>query len=298
MKIKSFLTSVFLLAITYSFGQVNLLNAEHPDEIGVKTEMQVDQDNTAKPLPYGYIGDRDIMWGKEVWEYIDLSQKVNFPLLYPIDTGRVGSERLSLYQVLMKNIENGKIKHMYADSYFQRERTMEELAATLHRVDTLDAGYEQINQGEQLDEQFISHTDVDGSDITGYRIRGYWYVDKRQGELRYRLLGICPLVVDAYSKQQGVENPTPVELFWIFYPEARNVLYRAQVFNNNNSAHPFNFDEILNGRRFHAVIYKVDNDQGDRDVADYIHQNSLKQLLESERLKDEIREFESNLWNY
>ncbi len=29
-------------------------------------------------------------------------------------------------------------------------------------------------------------------DITSYKIKGIWYVDKRIGEMRYRLLGIMP----------------------------------------------------------------------------------------------------------
>lgn len=298
MKMRSFLTAVFIILVSYSYGQSNILNAQTPDEIGKKTEAQVEQDNTSTPLPYGYTDDRDILWGKEVWEYIDLNQKVNFPLLYPIDTGRISSNRMSLYHVLMKNIKNGNIKHLYADSYFRRERSIEELGATLHRADTSELGIAQLNAGEQLDEQFVTHTDVDGSDVQGYRIRGYWYFDKRQGDLRYRLLGIAPMVIDAYSKKQGVENAQPVALFWIFYPEARNILFHSQVYNQDNSAHPMNFDEILNARRFNAVIYKTDNDYGDREIKDYIGDNSLKQLLESERIKNEIREFESNMWNY
>lgn len=238
------------------------------------------------------------MWAKTVWEYIDLNQRVNFPLLYPLDTGRLGSERLSLYQVLLKNIKNGKIKHIYGDSYFNRERSLDELDATLHMSDTLDAGYAQLNEGKELDKQYITHTDVDGADLKGYRIRGYWYVDKRQGDLRYRLLGICPMVVSAYAKQQGIENPQPVPLFWIFYPEARDILFHAEVFNKDNTAHPLNFDEILNSRRFHAEIYKTDNEQGDREIADYVADNAMMQLLESQHIKEEIRNFEANLWNY
>ncbi len=298
MKMKNLLAGACILLASYSYGQANILNATSPEEIGEKTAQQIKFDNTAKPLPYGYVDDRDILWAKSVWEYIDLNQRVNFPLLYPLDTGRIGANRLSLYHVLLKNIKNGNIKHVYADSYFHRERSFEELGATLHRADTLPAGYAQLNAGEALDPQFVKRTDVNGNDVVGYRIRGYWYFDKRQGDLRYRLLGIAPMVIGAYAKSQGIPDPQPVELFWIFYPEAREVLYHAQVFNSYNSAHPMNFDELLNARRFHAVIYKTDNEHGDREIADYIGPNALKQLLEAQRIKGEIRAFESNMWNY
>lgn len=298
MKMKNLLAGAFIMLASYSYGQANILNAATPEDIGKVTTAQMKLNNTNDPLPYGYVDERDILWAKSVWEYIDLNQRVNFPLLYPLDTGRIGASRLSLYHVLLKAIKEGEIKHIYADSYFNRERSYEELGATLHRADTLAAGYAQLNAGEALDPQFIKRTDVDGSDLVGFRIRGYWYFDKRQGDLRYRLLGLAPMVIGAYAKSQGIENPQPVELFWIFYPEARNALYHAQVFNPYNSAHPMNFDELLNSRRFHAVIYKTDNEHGDRAIADYIGPNALKQLLEAQRIKGEIRAFEANMWNY
>ena len=53
------------------------------------------------------------LWSKTTWEIIDLDERVNFPLYYPIDTNNIGAERRSLYDVLVKNINNGKIERMY-----------------------------------------------------------------------------------------------------------------------------------------------------------------------------------------
>ena len=61
---------------------------------------------------------------------------------------------------------------------------------------------------------------------------------------------------------------------------------------------PLTFDHLLNSRRFNAIIYKDDNVQGDRGVSDYISDNALMQLLESDRLKEQIRNIEIDLWNY
>ena len=76
-----------------------------------------------EPLEYGYVGDRDILWSKMVWESIVLEEKVNFPLYYPVDTNNIGKERRCLYDVLMKNIKNDSIKNIYADSYFTEKVT-------------------------------------------------------------------------------------------------------------------------------------------------------------------------------
>jgi len=94
------------------------------------------------------------------------------------------------------------------------------------------------------------------------------------------------------------EDPVMVPLFWVWYPTAREVLHEAKVFNPQNSAQPISFDHILNSRRFNGVIYQVDNIQGDRQVKEYIADNAMMQLLESQRIKEQIRNFEIDMWNY
>ncbi len=42
------------------------------------------------PLPYGFIDERDILWSKATWEIIDLDERVNFPLYFPIFTNDIG----------------------------------------------------------------------------------------------------------------------------------------------------------------------------------------------------------------
>jgi hypothetical protein len=61
---------------------------------------------------------------------------------------------------------------------------------------------------------------------------------------------------------------------------------------------PIDFDTLLNSRKFNGVIYQEDNIQGDRPVKAYLKDNAQMQLLESERIKDKIRDFEHDLWNY
>jgi hypothetical protein len=50
-------------------------------------------------------------------------------------------------------------------------------------------------------------------------------------------------------------------------------------------------------RHFNSVIYKEENVYGDRELR--LHEdNAQNQLLESERVKEKIRDFESDMWNY
>ena len=296
MNVKSFLLTVLGIFIAAgSFGQANILNAKKPEDIGVKTEDQKAMDND-KPLEYGYVDDRDILWSKMTWEVVDLDERVNFPLYYPIDTNNIGSNRRSLFDVLMTSVKKGKIENIYDDSYFTTKRTLKDIQAAMSLVDTTELGIEQLNAGEQLSEEYINRRDITAADISEYHIKGLWYFDKRQGELKYRLLGIAPVAPDVNFIDS--DDPDMVELFWVWFPDAREVLHEAKAFNNKNSSMPSTFDHLLNARRFNGLVYREENVYGDRQVRDYISDNSLMQLLESDRIKERIREFEQDMWSY
>ena len=296
MKSKSFLLTILGLFIAAgAFAQANILNAKKPDEIGVKSENHKKSDND-RPLEYGYVDDRDILWSKMTWEVVDLDERVNFSLYYPIDTNNIGSNRRSLFDVLMTNIQKGSIENIYDDSYFKTKRTLKDIEAAMSLIDTTELGIEQLNAGEQLSEEYINRRDITAADITEYHIKGLWYFDKRQGELKYRLLGIAPVAPDVNFIDS--DDPDMVELFWVWFPDAREVLHEAKAFNNNNSSMPSSFDHLLNARRFSGLIYREENVYGDRQVKEYISENALMQLLESDRIKERIRDFEQDMWSY
>nr|WP_314896428.1 gliding motility protein GldN [uncultured Flavobacterium sp.] len=296
MNVRNFL--IVIVSAMWSFtseAQSNLLNAKTPDQIGLKTAAQLISDND-KPLVYGYVHDRDVLMGKTTWEIIDLSEKINFALYFPIDTANIGSDRRSLYDVLTKAMRNGKITEVYTDSYFNTKKSIEDIQGSLTRIDTTDAGREQINAGAQISPEYILKQDLTAQDVSKYKIKGYWYFDKRQSELKYRLLGICPITPDVYTMNSDEKDY--IELFWVFFPAAREVLHEAKAFNDKNSAMPVSFDQILNSRRFNSVIYKEENVYGDRAIDEYMKDNAQNQLLESERVKEKIRNFEQDMWNY
>ena len=294
---------VFAFGNLSSFAQSNLLNAKVPSEIGKKTAAQLISDND-KPLAYGYVHDRDVLMGKTTWEIIDLDERINFPLYYPIDTANIGKDRRSLFDVILKGIKEGKITEVYTDSYFNTKKTFKDMTTSFTYIDTTDAGKEEINTYPEdyksgrkvLDPQYINKKELSSIDISDYKIKGFWYFDKRQSELKYRLLAICPIATEARDKAKG--NTDAIELFWVYFPAVRDVLHEAKAFNDKNSAMPITFDHLLNSRRFNGVIYKEENVYGDRTIEDYMKDNAQMQLLESERVKEKIRNFEQDMWNY
>ncbi|MEP0264861.1 gliding motility protein GldN [Dokdonia sp.] len=299
MNLKNLVLIAFAFVMTSSvYAQGNILNAKTPDEMFEITDEQKANDNDA-PLPYGYVEKRDVLWAKNTWEVVDLDERVNFPLYYPIDTINIGADRRSLYQVLMKNIKNGEIDAIYDDSYFTNKITLDDISAALKVIDTAQDGYRELNEGLPISDYNIETRTITAQDINAYHMRGYWYVDKRQGELKYRLLGIAPVSTDInFIGSEDEFGQEPLELFWVWFPGAREILHEAKAFNRKNTSMPISFDHLLNSRRFSGIIYREDNVQGDRKVKEYINNNAMMQLLESTRIKETIRNLEQDLWNY
>ena len=299
MKKVFFILFTCLMGTQVLLAQANLLNAKVPQEVGIQNEQQVKADNN-DPIEYGFVDDRDILWSKTIWETINLDERINFPYYYPNNNnGYLSSARQSLYRVLIDNIESGDITEIYSDDYFSEKITFSDLQESLVSRSLSDEGREKSNQGDVITDDDYDEYKIESDKVVQYRIKGTWYVNKRLGELKYRLLGIAPVAPDVSTLSQGPEAMADalVPLFWIWFPDARGALNKSKVFNTRNSAQPISFDNMLNSRRFNSTIYKEENVYEDREVKDYIYEDALRQLLESNRIKAVIRDFEQDLWN-
>jgi gliding motility associated protien GldN len=282
---KLFYTVVIALLVTnYISAQSNLLNATKVEQIGKQSKEKIAADNDS-PLAYGYIDDRDILWSKVVWEFVDLNQKINLPYYFPIDTANISIDRRSLFDTLLKGIRKGDINNIYSDSFFTSKITNSEIDEKLVNI--------------RLNGDYPDTFRIQTQDIEGYMMKGMWYFDKRLGELKYRLLALAPMGKDVLTLGlPDIEDDELYELFWVFYPSARNILHKAKVFNPKNVSQPISYDHLLNARRFSSVIVREENIYGNRKIADYIRGNSLFQLLEADRIKESIRDKEIDMWNY
>ena len=206
-----------------------------------------------------------------------------------------------MFRVLYDNIANGNITEIYSTSYFNpnEKLTFQDLGEKLQMKNLSAEGISKSNAGEQVTDDDYDIFQIESDKVMQYRIKGTWYFNKRLGELKYRLLGIAPVAPDVSTLSQGPQamQDALVPLFWVWFPDAREALANSKVFNTKNSSQPITFDHMLNSRRFNSIIYKEENVYEDREVKDYIYEDALRQLLESEKIKSVIRDFEQDMWN-
>ena len=279
------------------FSQADLINAEKPSD-AENNEM-----NSVKTLQYEKINENDILWSKVVYEYIDLNEKLNFPFLFPTDDAVNKIGRKSLWRVIKEHIVN-KLNssdtldlEIYSEDNFSKS---EKLTAK----ETLDQmSWEFPNRKlRTMEREYIP-----SNSIGGYNIKGIWYFDKKLSQLKYRLLGIQPVSASINALKDEVPDPELTStVFWIWYPSIRKELNQNLVFNDRNNNNRISFDALLVNRRFSSYIYKYDNVYGDRTIKQYIRkrpnesprQHKLRLLMESERIKKEILDFEVDMWGY
>ena len=83
--------------------------------------------------------------------------------------------------------------------------------------------------------------------------------------------------------------------YWIPYEDSRDVFAKAYAFNRNNAAMRLTYDEVLQKRIFDSYIVKEENVY-DRYINSYAF--NIDALYESERIKNEMFDFEQSLWEY
>lgn len=244
-----------------------------------------------KPVPLPHLREADIVWSRMIWRMVDLRQKINHPLYFP--TEPFGS-RMSLIDVLYNGIKNGEMQ-VYQDDQFATVMDLETVEANLGAETEVQTVVD-VETGEQVQREIEG--EVRTFEVREYLILEQWYFDKQHSTFGSRIIGFSPIRV--YQRRDEEGNPTEETLkrqvFWVYFPQAREVLSRSEVHTRNNDLANLSFDDVFLQRRFSGYIYRESNVYDNRAIMDYAMGRDA--LYESERIQNEIFDFEQDLWEY
>lgn len=231
-------------------------------------------------LPYDNVREADIFWEKRIWRVIDTREKMNLPFSYP--------ER-PFFTILMDAAKSGEITvYSTEDDKFSNPFTTEEVKSIGASRDTI---YVTDPETYETTMQVVTN-ELNPEEIMRYRIKEVWFFDLETSTLQVRILGIAPMI-DNKDDNGNFRFEQP--LFWVYYPEARKVLAHERVFNFYNDASPMSWEDLFEMRFFSSYIWKESNVYN-RRIQDYV--SGVDILLESDRIKSEIFNFEHDLWSY
>jgi gliding motility associated protien GldN len=231
-------------------------------------------------LPYDPIREADIFWEKRIWRIIDVREKMNLPFAYPEEP---------FFAILMQAAEEGEITvYGTEDDKFSYPLEPDEVASMGATVDTVIT-FDPETYEEEIQ---IVRNDLNPEDIKQFRIKEIWFFDEESSTMQSRILGIAPLK-DEFDENGNYKYTTP--LFWAYYPQCREILARHKVFNAANDSSPMTWEDVFEMRQFASHIMKKSNVY-DRKIEDYL--TGVDMLLEAEKIRMEIFNFEHDLWSY
>lgn len=286
----------YFFFMVFTFGNTGMIIAQSPvlsppSSVNLNANP-CDADRIARPFPISqpYVREADLMWSKRTWRVIDLREKLNLPLYYPMDPSPCS---ISLFDVLKSAALTGGLK-VYTNPVFDDEFTKE---MTSDEVQQLLVSWDSTNQAEDVNNpgQYLTvpiKKEIKAQNICQYWIKEDWFFDKQRSVMEVRIIGICPLV-QKLSESGDVIGVKP--LFWVYFPDARPFLAHAASFNSHNDASRMSYEEVFVKRKFSSYVYKESNVYN-RSIAEY--KKGTDALLESENIKEDIFTYESDLWNY
>lgn len=282
-------TQMKLIKITtIAFGFLLLLgDVAAQDQLKVLDKPWVKENTpTRRVVPYTHVREQDVMWHRRIWREIDLREKINHPLYYPITPIQ---DRKSLFDVIKESVLNAELTaYDTQDDEFTIRLTPSEAMSKMGDSTTI---YVEDEFGDPTVPQTL-YIELTSQDVVKYHLKEDWFFDRERSIMDVRIMGICPLKaeMDELGNYKGLKP-----IFWIYFPEARYVFANYDVFNRQNDAERRTFEDIFWKRMFNSYIIKRSNVY-DRKLANY--KRGIDLLLEADEIKEEIFNMEHDVWHF
>lgn len=241
----------------------------------------------AKVTPYPYLRQADVAFAKRIWREIDVRERMNLYLASP---------KARLIDILMNAIAAGEL-NAYDPSPTKDDPNGDEFSTLLKPGQAMAKMADSVlidqfdkNTGEKIGSS-MHVGEFNPDSVVKFRIKEDWIFDKQRSVFEPRIIGLAPLIRKVIPGVATDYQPA----FWVYFPEARNILVTKEAVNRNNDATGLTFDDIFVKRIFSSYIVKESNDKDER-IKDYAQ--GIDKLYESERIKKELLNYEQDLWVY
>ncbi len=249
------------------------------------------------PLPYQNLRAEDAAYDERVWREIDTREKMNLPFRYSADEDNGNQRFISiLFKAIQDGPDNGGVTAFSSvDDRFTTPMTKGEVAKAISGGTVSVPIYDSLGNVVGTKET-VAEVNLDSFYV--FHIKEEVIFDKQSSRLFWRILGIAP--VKRVITSSGVDLG-PTELFWVYYPDMRSIFAKYFVYNGKNYGARMSWEDLFESRMFHGRIIKstLDNPYNQSLSTQTGLKNSpILQLLQGDKIKNEIFDYEQNLWSY
>lgn len=248
------------------------------------------------PLKHDNIRLDDQVYRQVIWRVIDTREKMNMSFTYSADEDNGNQKFLN---ILLKHIKDGDITAFDAgNDRFTVPLTVAQvgkmLAPTGYTIQVPDwvrdpNGTLGITKDSTIRDEFDENT------VKSFAIKEEVIFDRETSRLHFRILGIAPM--KTVFNDDGSVRAT-YRMFWVYYPELRPHLSRYDAYNPRNMGARMSWEEVFESRYFSSYIYKSTlNNPSDMQLEGIV-KDPLMRLLEGEKIKETIFNWEQDQWSY
>jgi len=244
------------------------------------------------PLQYEHLRWDDALYAEKVWRELDLREKMNQTFRYEADDDN-GSQLF--INMILKAVKSGEVT-AFADDRFTTPMTIGDLdQLTVGKADTV-AQYD-VKEIDKIVGYVVTKASFNAKSVSKIRLKEEWVFDREASRLFCRILGIGLLKTEYIpntTKERGVST-----LFWVYYPDLRPTLAKAEVYNPKNMGqNRMTWEELFESRMFSSYIVKSTIDNATNKMIRNVYKDPILALLEGDNIKEKIFNYEQDLWSY
>ena len=252
--------------------------------------------NQRTPLAYEHLRWDDALFAEKVWRELDLREKMNQTFRYDA-TDDNGSQLF--INMLLKAVNSGEVTAFADDRFTIPMSTAEVQQLTVGKADTVPE-YD-IKDINKIIGYVVTRASFDAKSVVKLRLKEEWVFDRESSRMFVRILGIAALKTEYFQgtgPNSGKERGTSV-MFWVYYPDLRPILAKAEVYNPKNMGQSrMTWEELFESRMFSSYIVKSTMDNpSNKNIRGYI-KDPILALLEGDNIKEKIFNYEQDLWSY
>jgi gliding motility associated protien GldN len=243
------------------------------------------------PLPYEHLRWDDALYAEKVWRELDLREKMNQVFRYEA-TDDNGSQLF--INMLMKSVNSGEVTAFADDRFTTPMTSVDVMQLTAGSIDT-NYKYD-INDISKPVARVITRSAFDAKSVVKIRLKEEWVFDRESSRLFCRILGVAPLKTEYLPN--GQERGSSV-MFWVYYPDLRPMLAKAEVYNPKNMGQSrMTWEELFESRMFSSYIVRSTIDNAANKNIRAVIKDPILALLEGDNIKEKIFNYEQDLWSY
>lgn len=252
--------------------------------VAQKEQQKQITDRVALQFPAATDMPEDMVWKRDVFRQLDLTQDKNAPIYYPVEPqGR----EINLFTLMFRLMLDGKIPvYEYGldgnVSFAEKDRIKPKEFLEKYQI------YYEMN-GDRI---MVNNSDIPSREVKRMYMKESVYFDQRTSSFHKKVTALCPVLV---RDDDFGAAATPYPLFWVNYKDVASYFARhAMMSSNYNNVSNMTADDYFSMNRYDGKIYKTTNMQG-LALANYCKTDSAL-VKEQKRIEQQLVDVERFVW--